>query len=1339
MSIIVTSQRLQPSTGQVLINIFIYTFDETGVIIQWNYVSGDTKQFFPENGHIFSLACSPHNVQFLAVGYKLGNILIIDIKNRGCVIHKLRGHDDEVHSLSWAPTLGEDIRQKKGKKKEAGNGEGAVDDQSEEELGNEIPSSTDGCLLASGSRDRTIRLWSTSKGKAVLTLKLPSKASGFKGKMEDTGKSRVWLTLYWPKNKPRELLSSSHGGDLLMWDLCKPGKQKWKLLGQSDGKGHNRIVFNIVPGGDAALNTIVTVSMDRQIILWNLKSCRAVSTIPTLGGFVYTIVASPIDPGRLAVGVGDNMIRIWNTSSPSNTYDVTVIWQGIRSKVTALSWHPFREGHLAYGTDDGRVGIHDVFSQKPASVSNSYHKRTVYCVDWGPPCPPIDNKSSPSHCVYSCGGEGIILQHNPYRLADDAIDINSVIRKTNNIKHKVPQRSEVSWKPDGTVCAVGNDDGSVEVFQAPHLLLLCTIQIHHKIINRIEWYPDFTHSKRSSKHSSVPDIDSGDNEDCRNWLAVGGNDPPIHVYDLTAILCAGVPLHTPVTGSYITLNGHSQRVTGLSWSPHGDKKLASVSYDGTAQVWDVMNGEPIANYRAHHGRLFSVIWSVLHPDVVYTGGEDFTLQKWRISQQEFIKPPKNKRAAQSSQRTGKSRGRGKNRQNRDVKSRIPPLQDTLVPVECVEMMHGVVPQISPEEALNYYGIVTDNQYAPSVGQILPSEKKIISSQLFEVSMANVAASESSAADVMETAFTGAKRADKRRKKQKSLFPNCSSLDNRGKHYVQEDCRYLAKTIYSAGSDLSIGQGEHTNLGMFSDRKAAFRMFKQEGDYHLEQGNIDNFIQLEIWKGNIGRALQVAKDKGQLNDWLVSMAPLGGQNLWIQSCECYAKQLCSQEQYMKAVSYYLSAHKVYDAINVLKEHKLYKEAVALSKVRLSPKDPVLLELYWEWAAHLESDGNYEQAAKCYLATDNRCDAIRSLARRGDITSLKIASQVAVYANELDQASSLALQCANQCQESGDWLQAHEMLLTLPNLKGHHLQLILHEMLVKSLLQMNFISSEAYQDVLFTDHPITMQDRMQRWCNALSPGVKEYLQPKACGDDFSRWPICTFDNGDLFYCRAIRIWLHYHNIEYDELSDVYEALSQSKPTRKEHLSQKEILLHLSHEMTLALLSLVTSQTPVNHWFQAIILCHERGYYDMEQNIFTIMLPQGWKTFSLLRMLMKEGTYYKDENVHSQQLNKLDSLEAYYCLLVVYSLWWSREDNKKSQQLAMSGMIGGGDSYKANGDSAQHVADGECKDLAEGGVTDITKYGFSSDRDAEQEKDTDISESRSDAEVALQGLNG
>ncbi len=54
-------------------------------------------------------------------------------------------------------------------------------------------------------------------------------------------------------------------GELLLWDLCKPGRQKWEVITPGEAtRGHSRILFNICAGGPD-LNTICTISMDREV------------------------------------------------------------------------------------------------------------------------------------------------------------------------------------------------------------------------------------------------------------------------------------------------------------------------------------------------------------------------------------------------------------------------------------------------------------------------------------------------------------------------------------------------------------------------------------------------------------------------------------------------------------------------------------------------------------------------------------------------------------------------------------------------------------------------------------------------------------------------------------------------------------------------------------------------------------------------------------------------------------------------------------------------------------------------------------------------------------------
>lgn len=43
-----------------------------------------------------------------ALRYKDGMIVLIDVSKKGEVMHRLRGHDDEIHSLAWSPLSVED-------------------------------------------------------------------------------------------------------------------------------------------------------------------------------------------------------------------------------------------------------------------------------------------------------------------------------------------------------------------------------------------------------------------------------------------------------------------------------------------------------------------------------------------------------------------------------------------------------------------------------------------------------------------------------------------------------------------------------------------------------------------------------------------------------------------------------------------------------------------------------------------------------------------------------------------------------------------------------------------------------------------------------------------------------------------------------------------------------------------------------------------------------------------------------------------------------------------------------------------------------------------------------
>ncbi|KAJ8266854.1 hypothetical protein GJAV_G00135440 [Gymnothorax javanicus] len=786
--------------------------DERGIVACYWYNRDEVQTFFPEPRNIFCLSCSPHNGNCIAIGYKDGMIVLIDISRKNEVIHRLRGHDDEIHALVWCPQIGEGpLFSRPEETAEVTNG--ATEGQEK------------GCYLASGSKDQTIRIWSTFRGKGVTTLKLPFlKRRG--AAVDPTVKERLWLTVHWPKGSPTHVVSSCFGGELILWDLTKSGKQKWSLLGSStDGQNHSRIVFNMSSfhlGTDREV--LLSTSMDREIKCWDLSSLECCWTLPTLGGFVYALSFSPVGTGCLALGVGDNMIRVWSTLSLQNRYETRTFWQGLKSKVTALSWHPTKEGSLAFGTDDGKVGIYEVYSNKPPQISSSYHRKTVYSVAWGPPVPPLSfgGGDKPSFSLYSCAGEGVIFQHDPWNLSSEATDIDKLIRVTNNIKHKLSPHTEICWKPDGKVLAIGNEDGSIDVYEAPNLRLLCTVQQHHKIVNVLRWHHD---------HSGQPEL--------AYLLASGSSNAIVYVHDLRSIVESPPESPVQITEPFRSLGGHTAKITSLCWSPHHEGWLVTVCYDGTAQVWDVLKEEALSNYRGHRGRLLCVQWSPVDPDVVWTGGDDFTLQEWRVSRQEHTRPPKGKKGLELEKKRAQLQKAKKKKKTSAVKEGMRTEEGKTLNGE--EERNG---EKEREKELEGLSNNEEEDERETNGTLPPAVFMKETVRLAERSVAERVLSEGKTfgnegkKEIKEEKKRERPDIPGKKRKARSILPLSTSMDHRSKEELQQDCLTLATVKHSQGPLPCVpGEGEFIQLGLFATERRSTRCSRKRGGATWKEGTM----------------------------------------------------------------------------------------------------------------------------------------------------------------------------------------------------------------------------------------------------------------------------------------------------------------------------------------------------------------------------------------------------------------------------------------------------------------------------------------------------------------------
>ena len=176
------------------------------------------------------------------------------------------------------------------------------------------------------------------------------------------------------KQQLKVSLFSGGNGELLSWNLEKPGKKGGSEFSMLH-RDHFKNLFSIAAWDGVAY----TIGQDRALIATHLDTGRQMYALPTFAGFVYCLASNPVDPSLVAIGAGDSQIRVWRTAS-QQLFDITNIHAKLnQAKVMSLAWHPSREGLLAFGTDEGRVGwVEALSSSRVPNISNTQHRNGVY-------------------------------------------------------------------------------------------------------------------------------------------------------------------------------------------------------------------------------------------------------------------------------------------------------------------------------------------------------------------------------------------------------------------------------------------------------------------------------------------------------------------------------------------------------------------------------------------------------------------------------------------------------------------------------------------------------------------------------------------------------------------------------------------------------------------------------------------------------------------------------------------------------------------------------------------------------------------------------------------------
>ena len=441
--------------------------------------------------------------------------------------------------------------------------------------------SPDGELIASASKDDSIKLWSR-EGEELQTI-------------EKAHEGGVYSVSFSPDGK----IIASAGADNQVKLWSRDGVLLKTLQGHSDRVYH----LSFSPDGQ----TLATASWDNTVKLWS-RDGLLLQTLKGHSNSVFGVSFSPV--GQLIATVSeDGTIKLW---SPDGALLKT--FNGHNSQpITSVSFSPDGQ-RLASASVDHTIQL---WSRDGKLIETfKGHSKPVLSVSFSPDSKILASASEDNTVrlwyldgtgkIETLKGHGNFVQDVSFSpdgktlasaSADNTIKIWSTQSMSQDIKAHSKAVSGVSFSPDNQTIATVSWDKTIKLWSRDKRILLQQItEAHSKPILSVSFSPDGELIATASEDKTV-----------KLWR----RNQKTGKFE---------------TQSYKTLQGHTEQVNSVSFSQDGEL-LVSASDDTTVRVWK-QDGTLVKTLQGHD----DVVWGAsFSPDgeLIASASEDKTVKLWR--------------------------------------------------------------------------------------------------------------------------------------------------------------------------------------------------------------------------------------------------------------------------------------------------------------------------------------------------------------------------------------------------------------------------------------------------------------------------------------------------------------------------------------------------------------------------------------------------------------------------------------------------------------------------------------------------------------------------------------